>query len=208
LAEALRHYRFWVLAIAFLGSSGAYVGVVANLIPMVMARGSDAFEAVGLLSMFAIAILVGRLVTGVLIDRIWAPFVCSMLCGVASVALLSWSMVTPRAAVVQVALVGVASGSEYDLSSYLAARYFGRRAYGRIYSCIYASFAVGGVIASQFYGWSFEHSGSYATGIFASAAGFGLCAVLPLTLGRYPTDHDHRTLWRDGRVIERAGGVR
>lgn len=184
-SQALRDYRFWIIAASFVGASGAYVGVVSSLVPILTARAFTPLVAAGMMSLFGFAMLIGRLVTGVLLDRLWAPLVSFILCLPAALSLLIWDVADARAIGFLVFLIGLASGSEYDLSAFLVSRYFGLRGYGKIYAGIFAAFAVGGVAASQLYGWAYELHGSYHWGIMASAAGFATCAFLPLMLGRY-----------------------
>ncbi len=40
-------------------------------------------------------------------------------------------------------LIGLSIGAEGDVTSYLTARYFGLRHYGRVYGCFYAVSAIG-----------------------------------------------------------------
>lgn len=184
-SAALRDYRFWIIAISFVGASGAYVGVVSSLVPILIARAFTPLAAASMMSLFGFSMLIGRLVTGVMLDRFWAPLVALALCFPASLSLLLWDAADARTIGLLVFLIGLASGSEYDLSAFLVSRYFGLRDYGKIYAAIFAAFAVGGVAASQLYGWAFELRGSYHWGIVASAGGFAICALLPLMLGRY-----------------------
>nr|WP_269745564.1 MFS transporter [Sphingomonas sp. Y57] len=184
-AEALQDYRFWIIAISFVGASGAYVGVVSSLVPILVARAFTPLAAASMMSLFGLSMLIGRLVTGIMLDRLWAPLVALILCLPASLSLLLWDAADGRMIAVLVFLIGLASGSEYDLSAFLVSRYFGLRDYGKIYAAIFAAFAIGGVAASQLYGWAFELWGSYHWGIMASAGGFAVCALLPLMLGRY-----------------------
>ncbi|KQX25649.1 MULTISPECIES: MFS transporter [unclassified Sphingomonas] len=185
LAEALQDYRFWIIAISFIGASGAYVGVVSSLVPILAAQAFTPLAAASMMSLFGLSMLIGRLVTGIMLDRLWAPLVALILCLPASLSLLLWDAADGRAIGLLVFLIGLASGSEYDLSAFLVSRYFGLRDYGKIYAAIFAAFAIGGVAASQLYGWAFELWGSYHWGIMASAGGFAVCALLPLMLGRY-----------------------
>lgn len=184
-SQALRDHRFWIIAISFVGASGAYVGVVSSLVPILTARAFSPLAAASMMSLFGFSMLLGRLATGVMLDRLWAPLVALILCLPASLSLLFWDFAVARAAGLLVFLIGFASGSEYDLSAFLVSRYFGLRDYGKIYAGIFAAFAVGGVAASQLYGWAFELWGSYHWGLMASAGGFAICALMPLMLGRY-----------------------
>lgn len=184
--EAVADYRFWVVAATFFAGLAGLVGVLTSLVPILTEAGFTRFAAAGLVSLFGLAVLFGRLLTGLLLDRLWAPFVSLLLCGPAALALLAWPD-SPRALLpIYVLAIGLANGSEYDVSAYMVAKYFGLRDYGKIYAGVYAAIACGGVIAPAVYGWTFDHHHSYRLALQLSALGLAVCAVLPLALGRYP----------------------
>lgn len=185
-SQAVADYRFWIVAATFFAGLAGLVGVLTSLVPVLTEAGFTRFAAAALVSLFGFAVLLGRLFTGVLLDRLWAPFVSLLLCGPAALALLAWPD-SPRPLLpLYVLAIGLANGSEYDVSAYMVAKYFGLRDYGKIYAGVYAAIACGGVIAPAVYGWTFDHQHSYRLALQLSALGLAVCAVLPLALGRYP----------------------
>ena len=125
---------------------------------------------------------------GLLFDRFWAPAVafpvlllpvvaCWLLLGTATAAPLIYTAAF---------MLGFAAGAESDVISYLAARYFGMKAYGRIYGFLYAPFGIFSSISPILYGYTRDTPGSYDNMLIAAMVLFTIGGTLLLTLGRYP----------------------
>jgi MFS family permease len=188
VGEAMHGRRFWTLCIAFGVCSGAITAVLTNLVPLLVERGFAAARAAALASGFGVAVIVGRVAVGALIDRYWAPLIGFALFAPAAVALglLSVLPLSGALTLAVIALGGLAAGAEVDLLAYLVSRYYGLRHFGRIYAAVYVAFALGPGILVPLFGRLRDVSGSYAAGLAAVAAALGLCGALLLTLGRYP----------------------
>ncbi len=187
-AEALGDYRFWLIFASVLFIALAYGGINVHLQQLLELQGFDRMTARGVVSSLAVAILLGRVCTGFLLDRIWAPLVAlPVLCAPAIACwLLSGNFLTLPLAYLCAGIVGLAAGAETDLIAYLASRYFGMAHYGKIYGLLLVSFGVAAALSPALYGWSRDATGSYglalsvATGLFLSGGG------MLLALGRYP----------------------
>jgi cyanate permease len=88
--------------------------------------------------------------------------------------------------VVVALLVGVAAGSEVDLVAYLAAKYYGLAAYGKIYGVLFGVFALGAGSAPALAGFMFDASGNYQRALTVLALAFAGSAALLGSLGRGP----------------------
>jgi predicted MFS family arabinose efflux permease len=189
LREALRDYRFWLLAASILFVAIGIAGTITNLQPLLIDRGFTAAEAARTAGAIGVSIICGRLLAGWLIDRFWAPGVTFPMLVLPSVAclLLMQSDITPGAALLAAALVGFASGAETDLVAYLSARYFGLAHYGRIYGVQYAVFGFASGLSPFLFGRVYDLTGSYDPILIVSAVLFFLGAILLLLMGRYPT---------------------
>jgi MFS family permease len=188
-SAALRGRRFWTLVLAFFLVSAAATGLLTNAVPMLVDRGYSSMRAASALSVFGIAVVLGRLAVGLLVDRFWAPLVGASILLPAGLGLLtllpaetSWAWTLGV-----LVLTGIATGAEFDLLAFLAARYFGLRAYGRIYGALFVAFAGGAGAVGPVFGSLYERHQSYGAVLAAVAAGYIGCALLLLTLGRYPT---------------------
>ena len=83
-------------------------------------------------------------------------------------------------------LIGFAAGAEFDIIAYLASRYFGLKNYSKIYSLLYAAFAIGAAMAPGIFGFAYDTFGNYEMVFLVSAGLFLLGSVTLLPLGKYP----------------------
>lgn len=198
--DALKSRNFWVCNIGLGLVVSAMYGLTANTVPLLRDRGLSAAAAAGIFSSFGIALIVGRIVVGALVDRFWAPGVAALALALpaAGCALfLGADAGTPTAVLVlATALCGIGAGAEFDIAAYLIARYFGLRDYGRLFGMHLGFVTIGSAVAP--FGFAALLRASAHDGALARAGGaYGplltLCALacligplLLLTLGRYP----------------------
>ncbi len=190
LRVAVRDYRFWVLAASILLVATGIAGTITNLQPLLIDRGFTAAEAARTAGSIGISIIVGRLLAGYLIDRIWAPGVTFPMLLLPAVAcmMLTSDTITPTTGVIAAVLVGFASGAETDLVAFLTARYFGLAHYGRIYGVQYAVFGFASGFAPFLFGRVYDSFGSYDPILIVASVMFVAGAVLLLAMGRYPRE--------------------
>ena len=189
VGEAMREKRFWILWISIALVSIAYAGALVHLPSMLSARGFDRTSAAAVMSVFGLSIFAGRIITGLLLDRFWAPLVTlPILClpALSCWVLMGDAPLSLTLAVAAAFLMGFASGAETDLIAYLAGRYFGMRSYGQIYGVLYMAFGLSTAISASLYGWVRDTTGSYDPMLLAAAGMFVAGAVLLLFLGPYP----------------------
>jgi len=189
VGEAMREKRFWILWISIALVSIAYAGALVHLPSMLAARGFDRTSAAAVMSVFGLSIFAGRIITGLLLDRFWAPLVTlPILClpALSCWVLMGDAPLSLTLAVAAAFLMGFASGAETDLIAYLAGRYFGMRSYGQIYGVLYMAFGLSTAISASLYGWVRDTTGSYDPMLLAAAGMFVAGAVLLLFLGPYP----------------------
>src|SRR6202021_1855460 len=73
VGEAVRTGRFWLLAGAFFLVAMALLGSSAHVVPLLTDRGLSPVAATATFGLFGLATLIGRVATGFLVDRIFAP---------------------------------------------------------------------------------------------------------------------------------------
>jgi predicted MFS family arabinose efflux permease len=187
--EALRDYRFWIIAASILMVSIGVGGSITNFQPLLIDRGFDASFAAKIAGLIGLSVILGRLVAGYLIDRFWAPLVTLPMLALPALAcfLLAQEQISVPGAMLSASLIGLAAGAETDLVAFLTARYFGLRNYGRLYGLQYAVFGFASGIAPAMFGRVHDLHGTYQPILYAAAVLFVLGAVLLLALGRYPT---------------------
>lgn len=185
---ALLSRNSWVLATAFFVVGACIAGLITHTIPLLTDLHWSPAAAARVAGVTGLAVIVGRILTGVLVDRFWAPGVaCAVLAlPAASCLLLAFSVGGVAGAVVAVVLLGLAAGAEFDLLAYFVSRYFGTRHYGVLYACQYAVFRVALGTGPVVYGVVFDSRGSYTVVLIAAAVLLPFGSLLLLALGAYP----------------------
>lgn len=186
----VRSRKFWTMNVSLTLVVSAVVGMVTNTVPLLRDMGLTATQAGTIFSSFGVALIVGRLAVGWLIDRFWAPGVAAFALALPSVgcAMLAGADAQTSALLLScaVALVGVGAGAEFDIAAYLIARYFGLRDYGRLFGIQLGLVTAGSVIGPVAFAAMYKATGGY--GSLLSYC-IGSCLVGPLlllTLGRQP----------------------
>lgn len=185
-AEARVSGRFWCLAAAFFTVALAASGVVAHIVPLMTDRGVPAASAAAAISAAGLALIVGRLAAGWLLDRLHAPHVAMVffslpLLGIA----LLLGTADARFGVPAAILVGLGLGAEVDLIAFLQSRYLGLKAFGEIYGYLFAIFMLGSGLGPFLMGQSFKLLHSYDPALMVMATGLVLACVLMARLGAY-----------------------
>lgn len=188
LVEALKDYRFALIATAFMIISFGIGGAIPNLFPLYIGAGFSPADAAAILSLVGISVIIGRIATGFLLDRMWAPGVAAVLMCMPAIScfLLLSDSITHTEAVIATVLIGLAAGAEFDIIAFLAARYFGMRSYSKIYSLLYMAFSIGAAVAPGLFGLTFDSQGDYGFILMVSAGLFLLGGASLLGLGKYP----------------------
>lgn len=151
-ASKTRAYRFMV--VGFLIVVSAAYAVMLHLVPMLRQRGVSGQTAAAIQASLWVAVVFGRVVTGWLMDRVFAPFVAAAFLIPSAVGMGMLATGAGGAQAVAAAMmVGAAAGAEIDVMAYLCGRYFGLRHYGKIYGSLFAiaalATAVGPALAAQ-----------------------------------------------------------
>lgn len=151
LKQSLKEWRLWLLCICIVPISYALGSVIPNLEQILGARNFEVSDAVALAGLTGLAVLGGRLIGGILIDKFWAPGVAFVFLASPAIALyiLASPSVTPEQARIAILMIGFGAGVEYDFLAYLVAKYFGMRSYSAIYGFLYAFFALGAGFGPQ-----------------------------------------------------------
>lgn len=205
LSQAVRSREFALLTLAFGLVSVAGAGIAVHFVAMLRDAGLSPVSAGALASLSGLAVIVVRIATGWLIDRIFAPWVAAAMMLIAALCLLSLGAVGAPAAPLGAIAYGLTIGSEIDILAYLIARYFGMRAYGRIYGALYMALLAGAALSPLGYGLGVDQTGSYRAPLTVAAALLVTSAILFLILPRFSGDHV-RTGSRPHAHPKTAGG--
>lgn len=186
LREASRTRLFWTMGGMFLLSALAVSGLVVSFIPMLLDRGSTPAAAGALAALIGAAVMAGRLLTGILLDRAPAAYVAAGVFGVAALALVIFGLAGPPAAALAAIGLGLAMGAEVDLIGFLTARHFGLANYGAIFGSQYSFFILGAGLSPIAAGRIYDLTGGYSLAIPVSAALLAFAAVMALGLRPVP----------------------
>jgi len=186
--DGCRSRRFWACNIALTLVVSAILGIVTNGVPLMRFRGVSAIEASEIFSSFGISLILGRVVVGYLVDRLWAPGVAAVSLALPALGCALFGMAGSNVPLLVLAtlLVGVGAGAEFDLAAFLVARYFGLRDYGRLFGLHLGLITAGAAASPWLFGAMFKMTGSYVALLSYCTACFIIGPLLLLTLGRYP----------------------
>src|SRR5262245_21720257 len=185
-AAALTTRNFWLLSVAFFLGVLAINGTIVHIVALLTDRGVPLQTATGALSVAGIAIIVGRIICGWCLDRFWGPYVavCFFVLPMLGIALLGsgWGFPVP---LVGAALCGAGIGAEIDLMAFFISRYFGLKAYGRIYGLMFMLFNIGTGMGPALSGRAFDRFHSYSQIFTVYEVALALTCVLLVGLGKY-----------------------
>ncbi len=186
----LRDRCFWTIVAAVAGNSIAAIGMMTSLVPILTDRGVEARTSAMVLSVAGAASWFGRLASGWLLDRLFAPWIGAGIFSLAAigVALLVLGPVAGASIFLGGSLVGLCLGSEADLLAYLVSRYFPLPAYSRIVGVGWVAWAWGGGVGNWLAGRSFLMTRSYvaAASLFLIMLLGAAAVLLLLPVYRFP----------------------
>jgi MFS family permease len=183
--EAWRGGTFWLMTCSFFLVSASAQGCVVHLAAMLGDRGITAQTAALGSSVVGAAVLIGRVGSGYLLDRIFGPRLAVIFFAGAALGIGLLLLGTQPAAVAGAFLVGLGLGAEVDVIAFLTGRYFGLRAFGKVYSSAFAAFALAAALGPLIMGAGFDRTGSYRGPLVAFFAANLLAAFLMSRLGPY-----------------------
>lgn len=187
LREALSTRTFWLMLVTFLLIGVGITSVQVHLVPLLVSRGVTPMRAANALSMLAVALVVGRVVAGWLMDRFFAPRVAiGFLLGPIVAMLLLAAGFSGWLALLAGVLTGLAVGAEIDVTAYLASRYFGVRYFSSIYAWYYSAYSLGAGLGPLMTANAVDRFGGYGGILIVHAGLLVLSAVLLSRLPAFP----------------------
>jgi MFS family permease len=178
-AERFKPNRiFWVLGAVFFAISIAVLGTVVHFVPMLTDAGFSPTSAGRTAAIIGLSAIAGRILVGLLLDRLAASLVAAGLFLLTATGLAVLAVFGVAAAVIGAAIIGLAIGAEVHLMAFLVARHFHGSLYGRVYGALYTLFLIGGAIGPALMGYLFDLSGTYRMPLFVAAALMATAALL------------------------------
>jgi MFS family permease len=186
--QALHTKTFWILFGVFGLLSFSLYGLMIHSVSLLQDRGMSSTEAALGASTIGITIVLARVVTGYLCDRIFAPRVATAAFALSTIGLLILAMGAVNfPAYGALTLIGFSIGAEIDMMTYLTTRYFGIRHFGEIYGILFASLLIGTSLGPFMFGWSYDTYGSYLGILWVAAGATGVATLLCFAMPPYST---------------------
>lgn len=187
----LRNRAFQIIATAILLCNLTHTVMASQLKLILLDRGISSAFASGMISLFAIGTMGGRLFSGFALDRFPCQIVSALILGAPGVGLIilgSGGASTPLVAA-SVLLIGLATGAELDVVAYLVMRFFPVEIFGTAFGMVAAAIAVSSAIGSVVLGAILQTTGSFLPYLLTTAATTIVGAALFLVLrpAREPT---------------------
>lgn len=186
--EAIRNWRYWIINLSMTVVSAAIMVMVVNTVPILTDKGFSAAQAGQLFGAFGISLVLGRVLVGFLIDRIWAPIIAFIVIALSAGGCLALSVVDQNIFLLAIAigLIGAGGGAEFDLAAFLIARYFGMRDYARLFGLQMGVIAGGICLAPTAVAFMYHQFGNYDAVLMVNMGLLFFGATILLLLGAYP----------------------
>lgn len=192
LSQGLRSPALYKLIMAGGFYAFTAIGIVVHFVPILTDSGAEPLAAAGIASLVGIFSIIGRLGTGVLLDRYPGYLVgaIAFLLPIAGCGLLLFDGANPVSQSVAAAIFGLTLGSEVDVIAYLAAKYFGLKNFGALYGAMVMALSLGVAFGPLGAGAVFDHYGNYAPFLVLTAILMALSSVALFSLRSTPTAED------------------
>ncbi len=187
LADGLRSPTLYKLLMAAGLFAFTAIGVVVHFVPILTDRGATALWAAGIASLIGIFSIVGRLGTGLLLDKFPGHVVgaIAFLIPIVACTLLLVDGARALNQAAAAAIFGLTLGSEVDVIAYLAAKHFGLKNFGALYGVLQMALAAGTALGPLAAGAIFDQYQSYApflmlTSVLMAASAIALFTLTPV----------------------------
>lgn len=177
VAEALRTPQFAAIALTHFACCAAHSGPIFHMVTNVIDHGISAMAATTVLSAAGLASLSGRVICGLLADRLGAKRVLIVGLAIQAAAVGLYLVTRELAGFYALALMfGLAYGGVMPLYAIVVREYFGARIMGATFGAVAFASTLGMALGPWLGGVLYDSFGSYAW-LFVGSSGIGLGAV-------------------------------
>jgi len=188
VGQALRTPQFAAIALAYFACCAAHSGPIFHMVTNAIDHGVAALAAATVLSAASLASLSGKVICGLVADRVGAKR--TLLAGLAlqAVAVSLYIFTGELASFYALALMfGFAYGGVMPLYAILVREYFGARIMGTVFGAVAFASTLGMALGPLAGGWLYDAFGSYFW-LFLGSFGIGLGAVAIALMFRPPRE--------------------
>jgi MFS family permease len=192
--EGLRSLVFLRLFVAGALFAFTLIALVVHFVPILKDRGADAMGAAGVASLVGLFSIVGRLGTGVLLDRYQASLVgaAAFVLPIIACMLLLFAGGSVAAQAVAAAVLGLTLGSEVDVIVYLTTRHFGLKNFGALYGGLLTALSLGTAFGPLVAAALYDANGTYEHFLWLTTLSMAGSALALATLPRPPATFEAR----------------
>jgi cyanate permease len=185
---------FWVMICIFSLAGAGVHGAILHMSAIFTDRGVTAERAAIATSLVGAGALLGRLGSGYLLDRLFAPRVAILFYGATALgmAILCAGSIG-NIALAASFLVGCGMGAEVETMGYMISRYFGLRAFGTAYGHAFGSYMLAGAAGVLLMGAGYDRFHSYTVPLAGFCGAMLLTLILLTRLGPYRYGVDAET---------------
>lgn len=153
---------------------------------VVLANGVADQTATWMVSLYAIGVMVGRVVFGLALDRISAHRVALFALSLPAIGfvVLTGSFATVWLLALGILVIGIAQGAEGDVGGYMVSRHFSIRNYSLIFGFVKAALDAGGAVGALILSFTLHSTDNYAPFLWVSAVTTIIGAVAFFLTGR------------------------
>ena len=183
---AIRGRQLWQIAVSFFLLGVGIGSMIVHLQPMLIESGMTATTAAVIASSIGPALVISRLLTGVLLDRFSTVLIAGSVAlfpAICCVTVLNFDgsiMMATTAAL----LIGAALGTEVDVMAFVVSRYMGPKNYGALFGLVSGIFGISVGFAPVLAGAAYDNLGSYSSMLWVNVFCSLLASIMLFTLGR------------------------
>ena len=195
LREALRNSKFLRLTMATFLIGVALMALVVHFVPILTGAGISTTQAAEAAAFIGAGSIIGRVLAGLLLDRVHGTIIGSAAFSIpilASLSLMLWGG-DPHKVFAIAFLLGISLGSEVDVIAYLTSRYVGLKNFGALFGIIMSALTLAAGVGPSIGGLIYDTFHSYRYLLIGTIPIFVLAIMLVATLGPYPGSNNHPT---------------
>ncbi|HTU13111.1 MAG TPA: MFS transporter [Allosphingosinicella sp.] len=186
--EGLTSAVFYKMAIAAFLATLCTLSLAVHFVPILIAGGISSGTAASTAGVVGVGSLIGRLGTGLLLDRFSGRRVGALILLLpilACVLLVSLDLNLVTAIAIGV-VIGLSLGAEIDIFAFLSARYFGLANYGLLFGTVAGLISFGAGVGPTYAGFMFDHFRSYGVMLMTLVPMLLVSSLLVFSLGEEP----------------------
>jgi len=191
LKEAFASLTFYRLGFAGLLFAFCAMASIVHFVPILTDRGLSPVEAASIAGLIGLSSLIGRFITGYLLDRFRPERVALVAFGLPVLAaLLLLYGDGPLAYSAAAIVIGASLGGEYDIIIYLTTRHFGLKRFGAIFATVLVFLTAATATGPLTAGAIFDRFGSYEYYLWLTIPMVTISALLAGTLPKAPDEYN------------------